>query len=86
MVGRLFIEWRFFASCCAPSHRCRWAHSKTALAFEQPPTSFIGQFPSSVEPASHVPPGADTEVRADLERLAAELMVDLELDPAQISR
>ena len=33
-----------------------------------------------------MPPGADTEVRADLERLAAELMVDLELDPAQISR
>lgn len=33
-----------------------------------------------------MPPGADAEVRADLERLAAELMVDLELDPAQISR
>ncbi len=33
-----------------------------------------------------MPPGADSEVRADLERLADELMVDLDLDPAQISR
>ena len=67
---------------CAPSHRCRWAHSKTALAFEQPPTSFIGQFPSSVEPASHVPPGADTAAAGrasaaerDRERYACELRV-----------
>ena len=67
---------------CAPLHRCRWAHSKTALAFEQPPTSFIGQFPSSVEPASHVPPGADTAAAGrasaaerDRERYACELRV-----------
>ena len=67
---------------CAPWHRCRWAHSKTALAFEQPPTSFIGQFPSSVEPASHVPPGADTAAAGrasaaerDRERYACELRV-----------
>ena len=33
-----------------------------------------------------MPPGADAEVRADLERLADELMVDLELDPARTSR
>ncbi|MEP7738968.1 ACT domain-containing protein [Nocardioides sp. 31GB23] len=33
-----------------------------------------------------MPPGTDAEVRADLERLADELMVDLELDPAHISR
>ena len=89
--GRLTVRAGPAADCrcvqdaelgCAPSHRCRWAHSKTALAFEQPPTSFIGQFPSSVEPASHVPPGADTAAAGrasaaerDRERYACELRV-----------
>eukprot|EP00964_Phaeocystis_antarctica_P097522 scaffold63629_cov63-Phaeocystis_antarctica.AAC.4 len=64
------------------AREARCVPADTALAFEQPPTSFSGQVPSLVEPASPVPHGADTAAarrasaaERDRERYACELRV-----------
>ena len=61
--------------------RCRWAHSKAALAFDQPPPTTPGQWPvSDSAPAS--PSGADSAAarraaaaEKERDRYACELRV-----------